>query len=202
VESKSPSTEFSLVFSANNDISETGGATKKAPTGGFESSALAKIFAENSLNSSPTKKKTSHTGAIVGGVIGGVAGLILVAGIIFFVLRRKQQKKRAEIEAAAGKNDIHEKDADGNVVEKGDDIPAIRNELEGDGAGTEMASPDERDGMAKMDVKDPHTGAVIGHNPHQEPGGFAEMQGDGPPPQELQAEEVIPEIRSGSEKTA
>lgn len=43
---------------------------------------------------------SSHTGAIAGGVVGGVAGLLLLAGLIWFCVR-KRDKKRAMDEKAS-----------------------------------------------------------------------------------------------------
>ncbi|KAJ4992278.1 hypothetical protein SVAN01_02297 [Stagonosporopsis vannaccii] len=38
---------------------------------------------------------SSHTGAIVGGVVGGVLGLALIAGFVFWILRRRQFEQAA-----------------------------------------------------------------------------------------------------------
>lgn len=40
-----------------------------------------------------TASKSTNTGAIAGGVVGGVCGAILIAGILWFLCRRRRQSK-------------------------------------------------------------------------------------------------------------
>ncbi|KAJ5551633.1 hypothetical protein N7535_000422 [Penicillium sp. DV-2018c] len=40
-----------------------------------------------------SSSSSSHTGAIAGGVVGGVAGLAILAGLIWFLLRRRDRKR-------------------------------------------------------------------------------------------------------------
>lgn len=68
-----------------------GGATKKAPTGGFTQVGLATIFGGAAVNSSNTTTSIpspkNKTGAIAGGVVGGVAFLTLAATAIWLFRR-------------------------------------------------------------------------------------------------------------------
>lgn len=43
----------------------------------------------------PANSSPSHTGAIAGGVVGGVAGLALLAGLVWFFLRKRSRKNAA-----------------------------------------------------------------------------------------------------------
>lgn len=71
-----------IFFSSNNSTSNT---TNPAPT-----------TAAESPGSAPANKK-SNIGAIAGGVVGGVAGLLIIAGLAFWLLkRRKRTRDNAE----------------------------------------------------------------------------------------------------------
>ncbi|KAH9171795.1 hypothetical protein EDB89DRAFT_1886504 [Lactarius sanguifluus] len=52
---------------------------------------VAQITVNPTTSTATTSKATSHTGAIAGGVAGGFAGLILVAGAIALIRRRRRQ---------------------------------------------------------------------------------------------------------------
>ena len=94
-----------------------GGATMKQPNGGFNASGLNDLFAQvvprvtvnsnattSSGSSSPTttspsssssspssSHSSSNAGAIAGGVVGGVLGLALLAGLLWFCVRRRRR---------------------------------------------------------------------------------------------------------------
>lgn len=88
---------FSVAVSAtqNPDAVASGsvaGGTSTVSSTGPKSSAEA---AGNSASSAPTSavtasKKSSSVGAIVGGVVSGVVVIALLAGLIFFLLKKKR----------------------------------------------------------------------------------------------------------------
>ncbi|KAL9115470.1 MAG: hypothetical protein Q9227_000791 [Pyrenula ochraceoflavens] len=80
----------------------TGGATVHSPSAGFAQPGLANVFKASMSSSSPSasasassSSSSSNTGAIVGGVVGGVAGLLIIAVIAFFCLRRRSKARKA-----------------------------------------------------------------------------------------------------------
>ncbi|PLB51632.1 hypothetical protein P170DRAFT_422622 [Aspergillus steynii IBT 23096] len=90
--------------------SPTGGARVKTPSDGFDDRDLQPYFERSytPATRSPTRPIPSATspadsdgssrpvGAIVGGVIGGVAGALIIAGLVWFLLRRQRKKKEAD----------------------------------------------------------------------------------------------------------
>lgn len=57
---------------------------------------LCEGLASNTTNSSSHSKHSNHTGVIAGGVVGGVAGLVIIAALIFFLLRSRKREKMAQ----------------------------------------------------------------------------------------------------------
>lgn len=87
--------------------SSTGTSSRPPSTaGGSSSSGPASTAVPPGDNSSADSAGSSgtsghkNTGAIAGGVVGGVLGLALIAGLIFFFLRRRNQGKRVPPSAA------------------------------------------------------------------------------------------------------
>jgi LPXTG-motif cell wall-anchored protein len=85
-----------------------GGATKKEPKTGWTDPGLKSVFdtprksnsyhaPKSTPTATPAPNPGSHTGAIAGGVVGGVVGLALLAGLLFFLYRRRS-KNPAELE--------------------------------------------------------------------------------------------------------
>ncbi|KAI5849889.1 hypothetical protein BZA05DRAFT_79547 [Tricharina praecox] len=87
-----------------------GGATKLAPSGGFNDAGLEKLLTFNTTTtgsangttsstsdsgSSGSSSSSSNTGAIAGGVVGGLAAIAIVAGIFFMIRRRRQKNELA-----------------------------------------------------------------------------------------------------------
>ncbi|ORY13046.1 hypothetical protein BCR34DRAFT_600168 [Clohesyomyces aquaticus] len=78
-----------------------GNATAKEPVLGWNTVGLKKVFdtprrvpsPPSTPSPSPTPKpsKSNHAGAIAGGVVGGIAALALLAGLLFFLRRRRAQ---------------------------------------------------------------------------------------------------------------
>jgi hypothetical protein len=70
--------------------SPKGGATKQDPALGWTDQGLKDVFATARQFPSPTTSPHSkkNTAAIAGGVVGGIAGVVLLAGIAFFLSRR------------------------------------------------------------------------------------------------------------------
>ena len=91
--------------------------------------------------SSSGSKSTSHTGAIAGGVVGGIAALALIAGLIFWLLHRKNKRKHdrsgysapggqsSELPVREGKPETQELHEDYRPLEMDGSHPTI--ELEG-----------------------------------------------------------------------
>lgn len=79
----------------------------------------------------------SNTGAIVGGVVGGVAGLALVCGIVWFVVRRRRRRHQAppyqHNGGAAAPVEYHGKTAVGDN--------GFRAEMDGRGSVSELPGP-------------------------------------------------------------
>jgi len=69
-----------------------GGATKRAPLGGFNDAGLEKLLA---FNNPPAEPSNSKIGAIAGGVVGGLAVVATAAGVFLFLRRRRQQRENA-----------------------------------------------------------------------------------------------------------
>ncbi|KAI5817929.1 hypothetical protein BZA77DRAFT_28968 [Pyronema omphalodes] len=84
-----------------------GGATKLEPDGSFRDPQLARLM---TFNTGPNNGQTSDallsgnhstsnkatTGAIVGGVVGGIAGLAIIGGAVFYMLRAKRNDNPSE----------------------------------------------------------------------------------------------------------
>lgn len=105
------SVQIALTF-----LSRSGNAPSQ-PSGGFNDSALASVFAQrvsytpmpalqppttSSASSAPSAStgtqpspslfpSSSNSGTIAGGVVGGVAGLALVVGAVYFFLRKRNR---------------------------------------------------------------------------------------------------------------
>lgn len=86
--------------------------------------------------SSDEHSSSSNTGAIAGGVVGGVVGLALIAGLVWFLMRRKRKQR--------GRLDNHqqpqmdskyipfvEADGDSNAKVEAEDYSNARNEADG-----------------------------------------------------------------------
>ncbi|KAI9720172.1 MAG: hypothetical protein M1812_002990 [Candelaria pacifica] len=87
--------------------SASGGATAKAPIGGFNNSALDSLFSKRVQRFTPPTRSSSapnfggtstpspssnHTGAIAGGVVGGVVSLAVIIAALFFFIRFRRSK--------------------------------------------------------------------------------------------------------------
>ncbi|KAF1969530.1 hypothetical protein BU23DRAFT_539447 [Bimuria novae-zelandiae CBS 107.79] len=114
------------VWGVTNGTGE-GKATVGEPKQGWTEKGLGEVFRKSrytvpstwnlppdpTTQSNPTgEKKKSNVGAIAGGVVGGVAGLALIAGLLFF-LHRRRVKARSPTElhsdSATGSRDGDEK---------------------------------------------------------------------------------------------
>lgn len=73
-----------------------GGATMTQPAGGFHDAAVSTMF-NPPPTTTATPKNHSDTGAIVGGVIGAVAGVALVAGLGFWMLRKRSARQLRKV---------------------------------------------------------------------------------------------------------
>lgn len=85
--------------------------------------------------SGATQSSSVNSGAIAGGVVGGVVALALMAGVAWFMIRRKRQDQAddmptyqqnweppvppQEMEATYGRRPIHEAPANSHAVEIG-----------------------------------------------------------------------------------
>jgi hypothetical protein len=145
-----------------------GGATMLAPVGGFANTQLNTIFfppkkaatpsgtgsaggssGSNTAVYSPLPEKKVSGGAIAGGVIAGLAGLGLVAGLIFFLVRRRrQQNYQATMSNASSE---HEKDV------------GIMHELAGKNDYSELGSQNR-----SAELGDQHEYAELGAAPQYE----------------------------------
>ncbi|CDZ97131.1 hypothetical protein [Phaffia rhodozyma] len=56
----------------------------------------------SSSTTGDVSRKTSHVGAIAGGVVGGLAGLAILAGLFFWLSKRKEKKNETEKEEMMG----------------------------------------------------------------------------------------------------
>lgn len=97
-----------------------GGATMLAPVGGFSDPKLQTIFfppkkaatpsgttGGSTASSSSLPEKKASGGAIAGGVIAGLAGLGLIVGLVFFLVRRHRQRNQQTL--GSGQKNEHEK---------------------------------------------------------------------------------------------
>ncbi len=85
-------------------MSQDGADTLGSKKATFEDPAVEGFFksttasptspnASSSSSSSPkSSKSSSHAGAIAGGVVGGLAGLAIIAGLVWLLLRRRKGK--------------------------------------------------------------------------------------------------------------
>ena len=100
------------------------------------SSSTSTASASSSARSSNTNH-TSNTGAIVGGVVGGVLGLIALAGLGFFLLKRHQRRAlvrtgtRSDLPYNNQKNYMAEVDASSNQKIEAPGPAVMRPELPG-----------------------------------------------------------------------
>ncbi|KDR71524.1 hypothetical protein GALMADRAFT_229495 [Galerina marginata CBS 339.88] len=78
---------------------DTFNVTLAQAAGGTESTSLPSPTSPTSPTSATSSGKKSNSGAIAGGVVGGILGLLVIAGSIYWILRRKKQ-------AAASRADI------------------------------------------------------------------------------------------------
>lgn len=114
-----------------------------------ETSASSAASSTQTPASSSAGDGKTNTGAIAGGVVGGVAGLVVLAGLIWFFLkkRRLQEQKsqhksygKAELEGAGGQNTPwlpkHEYGSDGRELGNGP-----KHEMPGSTPEHEMPSP-------------------------------------------------------------
>lgn len=99
----------------------------------------------------------SHAGAIAGGVIGGVAGLLLLLGLIWFLLRRRRSKHQVkpafEKSEQSDKSDLptrHEYKSTGTagMGATNGDMPWL---AEKDGTSTPVGIVPEMDGRTATD---------------------------------------------------
>jgi hypothetical protein len=94
-----------------------GGATLKAPAGGFQDPKLATLFfpsastgssanpsSPSSSNSAQKPKKKNNGGEIAGGVVGGLALIGLIGGLAFFFIFRKRQQQTPVVSDLEKKN--------------------------------------------------------------------------------------------------
>ncbi|KAK0200488.1 hypothetical protein DFS33DRAFT_161810 [Desarmillaria ectypa] len=147
---------------ASSSASSTGGSTSRlAPTLG--TSAPAPSSGPSSGGSS------SNTGAIVGGVVGGVVGLALIAGLIFFLVRR--HPRRPAPAATTGPGPI------------GGDIPPPVPSFVGQNLSGSTYAPATYDKV--YDPNDPSTFPtthnVVPYGQQQAPGGYPQSYAPHPP---------------------
>lgn len=84
--------EYHMADAVKHDLGSGARSLKPLCTGG----ALAGSSNKTEPIDPKLVKKSTNVGAIAGGVVGSVAGLIIIALIAFFVLRRRKQKQSAE----------------------------------------------------------------------------------------------------------
>ncbi|KAJ5514963.1 hypothetical protein N7463_004515 [Penicillium fimorum] len=79
-------TPSSTISSTTSSITTTTSTTQ---------SSLSPAEATTSASVPENSSSSSNTGAIAGGVVGGVAGLAILAGLLWFVLRRRNRAKES-----------------------------------------------------------------------------------------------------------
>ena len=77
------------------------GFFEKASTTNPGSSAGTVSESPSNSTAATSYSSTSHTGAIAGGVVGGVAAIALIAGLVFWLLRRKRRQNGSQLGYAA-----------------------------------------------------------------------------------------------------
>lgn len=110
-DSLNPSLNYTVPKIVSDVIGGNGAGNAKMtqPEDGWNSTGLQSIFAQRvnkpsasnssapAPSSSPASKSSkSHASAIAGGVVGGVVGLVLIAGFLFFCLRRRKRSRLVE----------------------------------------------------------------------------------------------------------
>ncbi|TEB26544.1 hypothetical protein FA13DRAFT_1019152 [Coprinellus micaceus] len=111
--------------SATGSISRTSATGSSTNTGANPGSTAGGSSTDN------TEKK-SNAGAIAGGVVGGIVGLALIAGLIFFLLRRNKKQKQAPSAMYGSQGTVSEKPqgpasqytGDGSIMYSHGGIPA------------------------------------------------------------------------------
>jgi hypothetical protein len=102
----------------------TGGATVKEPAKGWTDPGLKAVFAmtrdkTKTATTPAAGKKASIAGPVAGGVVGGVVVLALVAGLLFF-LRRRRNKKNSPNELHSDSLRVEDRGATGERESKKD----------------------------------------------------------------------------------
>lgn len=106
---ESGSTYFSSIkISSSNSASNpstiaagaVGGGTESASSGGPKPSAqpAGLSAASSTASAGASSGKSSNTGAIAGGVVGGVIFIALIAGLVFFFLKKKRSSQQPRTE--------------------------------------------------------------------------------------------------------
>ncbi|KAJ3538365.1 hypothetical protein NMY22_g5195 [Coprinellus aureogranulatus] len=109
----------------------TGSPSTRSSSSGTSTNTGGGPAATSGGSGTDPEKKSSNTGAIVGGVVGGIVGLALIAGLIFFLLRRRNKQKHLAPSALYGpQGTVSEKPpmnhftGDGSVYSNGGGAPA------------------------------------------------------------------------------
>jgi hypothetical protein len=101
---------------------KTGGATVHEPAKGWTDPGLKTVFATTRSQTATTPvagKKSSIAGPVAGGVVGGIVVLALVAGLLFF-LRRRRNKKNSPNELHSDSLQAEERNGTGERENKKD----------------------------------------------------------------------------------
>lgn len=111
--------------------SATGPTSRTSATGSSTNTGANPGSTAGGSSTDNTEKK-SNAGAIAGGVVGGVVGLALIAGLIFFLLRRNKKQKQAPSAMYGPQGTVSEKPqgptsqytGDGSIMYSHGGIPA------------------------------------------------------------------------------
>lgn len=147
---------------------DEGGATSTAPPAGFETQAIESLFARGATTTPAASGGGGGGGTNTGAIVGGVAGLALVLGLLFLLLRHRRKRKSRGPTVELETQEAQRYEAEGTVLERKPEGPKhVDSELPGDTPAQEMDGEDQFERIVEL-------GAGAGHERFELPGSGVE----------------------------